>query len=102
MTDTVFSLLLSALMNLCMMGINYVHYQNNGWFLFGLRSHGGEISIEYTVGLTAVHIYAMTPEESNSHSLRFSPLLLLASIVVLFFVLRPIVSFVRSRYFPKA
>ena len=64
------------------MYINYQAYQENHYLEWSYRSHGGEITIEFAPGWHSVHIYAMSPEEQDSHKLVFSPVLLAAALCV--------------------
>lgn len=66
------SLLISLLIVLIGMLINYRAYQENRYLQYSIRHHGGEITIEHGFGLQAVHIYAMDPADHDSHKLRFS------------------------------
>ena len=68
--------------NLASMVINYQAYRENHYLEWSYRSHGGEITIEFAPGWHAVHIYAMTPEEQDSHKLVFSPVPLAISLLV--------------------
>jgi hypothetical protein len=73
--------------------VNYLYYRSNGNLLIGMKTHGGEITIEHGFGgLRAVHIYGMTPDAVTTHTLRFSPLLFLISfcltLVVVFALLK--------------
>ena len=75
------------------MYINYRSFQDDGRLKFAARMHGGEITVEHGFGLQAVHIYAMTPEESDAVSLRFSIIsfvmtaaLIFAAVFVLLFL----------------
>ena len=65
------------------MAINYRAYRETNYLEWSYRSHGGEITIEFAPGWHAVHIYAMSPEERDSHKLSFSPLPLAAALLVL-------------------
>ena len=56
------------------MYINYRSYQERHYLEWSYRNHGGEITIEFAPGWHAVHIYAMHPEDHDSHKLVFSPL----------------------------
>ncbi|MBQ9377655.1 MAG: hypothetical protein IJU05_07640 [Schwartzia sp.] len=62
---------------------NYRSYQERHYLDWAYRSHGGEITIEFAPGWHAVHIYAMSSEEQDSHKLVFSPVILVVSLLVL-------------------
>ena len=64
------------------MYINYRSYQERHYLEWSYRNHGGEITIEFAPGWHAVHIYAMHPEDHDSHKLVFSPLPLAISLFV--------------------
>ena len=65
------------------MYVNYRAYQERHYMEWSYRSHGGEITIEFAPGWHSVHIYAMHPEDHDSHKLVFSPVLLAVSLFVL-------------------
>ena len=65
------------------MYVNYRAYQERHYMEWSYRSHGGEITIEFAPGWHSVHIYAMHPEDHDSHKLLFSPVLLAVSLFVL-------------------
>ena len=67
---------------LASMVVNYRAYQENHYLEWSYRSHGGEITIEFAPGWHAVHIYAMRPEDHDSHKLVFSPLPLAVALLV--------------------
>lgn len=67
---------------LASMIINYRAYQETHYLEWSYRSHGGEITIEFAPGWHAVHIYAMRPEDHDSHKLAFSPVPLAISLFV--------------------
>ena len=55
--------------------INYIYYRLNRHMLLCIRHFGGEITIESAFGLIFRHIYAMRPEDRDSLSIRFEPIL---------------------------
>ncbi len=64
------------------MYVNFQSYQERNYLAWSHRNHGGEITIEFAPGWHAVHIYAMHPEDHDSHKLVFSPVLLAVSLFV--------------------
>ena len=64
------------------MYVNFQSYQARNYLAWSHRNHGGEITIEFAPGWHAVHIYAMNPEDHDSHKLVFSPVLLAVSLFV--------------------
>ena len=64
------------------MYINYRSYQETHYLEWSYRNHGGEITIEFAPGWHSVHIYAMHPEDHDSHKLVFSPVLLAIALFV--------------------
>lgn len=64
------------------MYINYRSYQERHYLEWSYRNHGGEITIEFAPGWHAVHIYAMHPEDHDSHKLVFSSLPLAIALFV--------------------
>ena len=71
----------SIAVNLISMYVNYQSYQETHYLEWSYRVHGGEITIEFAPGWHAVHIYAMRPEENDSHKLAFSPVILVVSLL---------------------
>ena len=64
------------------MYINYQAYQETKYLEWSYRNHGGEITIEFAPGWHSVHIYAMHPDDHDSHKLVFSPVLLAIALCV--------------------
>lgn len=64
------------------MYVNYRSYQERHYLEWSYRNHGGEITIEFAPGWHSVHIYAMHPEDHDSHKLVFSPVLLAIALFV--------------------
>ena len=82
------------------MYINYRSFQDDGRLKVAARMHGGEITVEHGFGLQAVHIYAMTPEESDAVSLRFSAFSFVTTAVLIFaavYILLFLVNYFRKR-----
>ena len=71
----------SLLLCLASMYVNYQSYQETHYLAWSYRIHGGEITMEFAPGWHAVHIYAMRPEEHDSHKLAFSPVVLAVSLL---------------------
>ena len=67
--------------------VNYLYFQKNDHLLLSVKMHGGEITVEHGFALRAVHIYGMTQNSTTTHSLGFSPLGLLASLLLSFLLL---------------
>ncbi len=65
------------------MYVNYQAYQEGNYLQWSYRQHGGEITIDFAPGWRAVHIYGMTPDQKDSHSLTFSPVTLLIFLLAL-------------------
>ena len=68
---------------LASMYVNYRAYQETRYLDWSYKIHGGEITVELSPGWRAVHIYAMRPEERDSHKLEFSPVILAAALLAL-------------------
>lgn len=82
----IISLVLAVIV--CSVGcyMNYNAYMESHNLKWSIKNHGGEITIEHGFGWESVHIYGMTPEESDSHKLTFSPFSLLLSLAASFAV----------------
>ncbi len=74
--------------------INYLYYQSRGYLLFAWRMWGGEITHEMGFGWNYVHIYAMTPGESDTRRLTFSIPQFLLCFAAVFLIVFVIVFFV--------
>ncbi len=81
---------------LASMVVNYRAYQENHYLEWSYRSHGGEITIEFAPGWHAVHIYAMHPDDQDSHKLTFSPLPLVIFLLVLTLIGRGVLAVVST------
>jgi len=81
MNKKLIALITSLAINLVLLFINYHSYIESNYLKFSYRMYGGEIMIEYGFGWRVVHIYAMSMEDTNTHSLHFSPLSLLLTIL---------------------
>lgn len=91
MKRIVLALIISLAVNLAGALVNYVYYQFNRHMLLCIRHFGGEITIESAFGLVFRHIYAMRPEDRDSLSIRFEPVLFviwfLAVAVIIYLIL---------------
>lgn len=75
--------LVSLLITLTGMYINYRSYIDTDYLKLSLKMHGGEITVENGFGLIVSHIYPMTENASASHNLRISvPGFLLTFLVI--------------------
>ncbi|MBR4456055.1 MAG: hypothetical protein IKS32_07505 [Solobacterium sp.] len=83
MKRIIIAAILSLVITLLGLGVNYYSYQNNRSLLLAWRSHGGEITAEHGFGLRAIHIYPMMEGETATHSLSFSPVSFLFAFVFL-------------------
>lgn len=73
----------AVVINLLACMINYLSFQDSNWLMLKVEVYGGEITMEYGFGgLRAVHIYAMTPDQLTTHTLKFSVLLFLGCTVL--------------------
>ena len=89
MKKLLLSAIISLLIVLAGMLVNYRAYQEDHYLKYSIKNHGGEITIEYGFGLEAVHIYTMEMGGHDSHRLRFDLvnfLLSLAGITLIVFV----------------
>ena len=72
------SLGIAVLLSLLGTGGEYLYWLSNNRLVFSLDMPGGEMLLQIAFGLRALHTYAMTLEQTDSHSLHFSPLGFLA------------------------
>ena len=83
MQKTAVAFAVSLAVCLISMYVNYRAYQETHYLEWSYRSHGGEITIEFAPGWHSVHIYAMHPDDQDSHKLVFSPVPLAIVLLVL-------------------
>ena len=74
--------IVALLITLLFMTVNYISYRKDGHLRLCHHMFGGEITVETGFGLEAVTTYAMSPEERDTRSLRFSFLNFLLSFVI--------------------
>ena len=100
MKRPVIAALIALVITLAGMYINYRSFLDTQYLRWSLKMHGGEITVENGFGLRVSHIYAMTPEASNSHSLSFSPagfLIMFLLIAAAVFLLLTVTEKIRHR-----
>ena len=100
MKKVIIAIVLAALVCLAGMYVNYRTYKQENRLKFAIRHHGGEITVEEGFGLQAIHTYGMTPEQSNTHDLRFSIaglLIWLVACAVLIYVLLSVAGYLIKR-----
>ena len=66
------TLIISFLLTVGGLLINYLSFKDQGDMPLAIKHFGGEITVMTGFGLKCVHIYAMTPEAGDSVSLSFS------------------------------
>lgn len=87
------TLIISFLITLAGLLINYLSFKDQGSMPLAINHFGGEITVMTGFGLRCVHIYAMTPDGRDLVSLSFSMMsfiltfLLIAVIVYVLFSL---------------
>ena len=86
MKNVYIALAVSVILNLLCVYINYQSYHETNYLKWSYRNHGGEITIEFSPGWRAVHIYSMRSSDKDSHSLAFSPISLFISVLSLMLV----------------
>lgn len=96
MQKTAVAFAVSLAVCLISMYVNYRAYQETHYLEWSYRSHGGEITIEFAPGWHSVHIYAMHPDDQDSHKLVFSPLPLAIFLLVLTLVGRGVLAVVST------
>lgn len=92
MQKTAVAFAVSLAVCLISMYVNYRAYQETHYLEWSYRSHGGEITIEFAPGWHSVHIYAMHPDDQDSHKLVFSPLPLAIFLLVLTLIGRAVLA----------
>lgn len=63
---------IALIINAACLVVNYVSYQNTQHLKLARVMHGGEVSVEYGFGLSAVHTYGMMADQTTTHHLVFS------------------------------
>ncbi len=101
MNNVIISFLIALIVDLAGLGINYLSFQQRHSLALAFRMFGGEITAENGFGLTMVHVFAMTPEESDSIKLTFSIIWfivwLIAIAVIVFIIISIITHFIKQR-----
>lgn len=64
--------IISLILNLCGMAVNYFHYRKTGHLLISLRTYGGEFMGETAFGLSVSHGSVMNAA-ANQNALGFTP-----------------------------
>ena len=81
-------ILLSFVIDVILTGINYMYATiNNRLLIVFYTMYGGEITIDYGLGVRFISIYAMTEDQHNSYSARFDFFSFIFSFLVIFLVL---------------
>ena len=84
MKRTAIAAVISLIVNLGGMIVNYLHFQKTNYLLFSVKSYGGEYMGESGFGLWVSHIYPMTADAGKAtHSLHFSPVSFILSVLVI-------------------
>jgi len=89
-------LIISILILLVGMLINYLYYLNNKHLLLAIKMYGGEILIEYGFGLRFVHIYSMFNDQNDSISLKFDLFNLIITFILIFLIVYLIVYIIKK------
>lgn len=82
----IISLVLALIVCTVGCAVNYREYADRHYLKWSIKNHGGEITIEHGFGWRSVHIYGMSPEDSDSHKVTFSPISLVLSFAASFAV----------------
>ena len=92
-------ILIPFLISLCLsctgLVLNYRHYLDTHHLLLARKTWGGECMNENGFGLNVFHTYGMTPEQADTVSLRFDPLSLILTILILTLILYGIGSLIK-------
>ena len=81
--NVIISLIVSGIINLAGMLINYLSFIDRNYLKLSIRNYGGECMLERGFGLRVFHIFPMVEGESSSHNLSFDILGLIVSVVVI-------------------
>ena len=74
----------SLVLNFICMIVNYLSFLDSNYLMWSIKMYGGEYMGEFSPGLRVNHIYGMRPEDGNTHTLHFSPVTLIISLLVIF------------------
>lgn len=88
--------IISLIINIVGMFINYQSYLTNKHLLLSFKRHGGEITYENGFGISVIHKYAMNMNQSDTHTMRFSLIGLIVSLVVVFMITYLLITVIRA------
>ena len=80
--NIILSLIISSVINLVGMLINFISFSNSGHMPLAIKIPGGECMLEIGFGLRAFHTYAMAMGDSDSVSFKFAPISFIVQILV--------------------
>ena len=82
-SNVIISLIVSAIINLVGMLINYLSFLDRNYLKLAIKNYGGECMLESGFGLRVFHSYPMMEGQTSSHNLSFDILGLIASVLII-------------------
>ena len=83
MKKLLIALIAAAAITLIGFAVNYFSYKSTTYIPLAVRHDGGEVTVQIGFGWQCVHTYAMTPNDHDSNSLRFEPISLILTVLIL-------------------
>jgi hypothetical protein len=80
--------LISCLLTLCGMFVNYRSYAANNHLKWKYDIPGGECLNEVGFGLSAFHTYGITPDQADTHKLSFDVINFVLTLVIVTLMIR--------------
>ena len=83
MKKLLIALIAAAAITFIGFSVNYFSYKSTTYIPLAVRHDGGEVTVQIGFGWQCVHTYAMTPNDHDSNSLRFEPISLILTFLIL-------------------
>ena len=94
--NIILSLIISSVINLVGMLINFISFNNSGHMPLAIKIPGGECLLELGFGLRAFHTYAMRMGDSDSVSFSFAPITLIVQILLIALIVFIIITIIKK------
>ena len=78
--------LISLIVNVIGLVINYTYFLSNNTLMMAYKIHGGEITSEFGFGLKVNHIYSMLPNGNDTTTISFSIIIFIIGLLLIGFI----------------
>ena len=86
MKPSILALILSVVINLVGMYVNYKSFEETKYLKLAYKMYGGECLIEFGFGLRVLHKYSMRKDQPSTATLHFAPITLFVSVFLLYLI----------------